>query len=269
MVQTNLTSWLKKPVAENPIFPPEPATLPPNGAESAFAAAQQVHHSSQEAEQSTTKKSDQVNPLSKPFQIPKRPLPPNLELVPITRDILPSFRRLNSLLLPVPYSDKFYVETVTDSVARRISLAALWHDITSSSNSTAASKSRLVGGIRCRLLSPQPPASPDAPPTLYISTVCVLAPYRRFGIAAALLRRVTAQAAHEHGVRTVTAHVWEASTEAKEWYKRMGFREVRFEEGYYRRLKPGGAWLVERRVGVWDLLGESDREGDGEGVGMG
>jgi hypothetical protein len=39
----------------------------------------------------------------------------------------------------------------------------------------------------------------------------------------------------------------------------MGFRRVKFEEAYYRKLKPGGAWLLERKVGPGDLLGSVGR----------
>jgi len=70
------------------------------------------------------------------------------------------------------------------------------------------------------------------------------------------LQRVLSRAIDEYEVKTVSAHVWEANTEARQWYANQGFREVSFEKDYYRRLKPGGAWVVERPIGVSDLLGE-------------
>jgi N-alpha-acetyltransferase 50 len=201
-------------------------------------------------------------------------LPPNVSLAPITAETLPSFRRLNSLLLPVPYSNKFYAETISDHVASSISLVALWHDTPSTSAQIKAPKPRVVGGIRCRLLA-HSPASPSSSstspiksgistdgPSLYISTISVLAPYRHHGIATALLAKITARAICEYGIQTVSAHVWEANEEAREWYRKMGFREVRFEDGYYKRLKPAGAWTIERRVGVGDLLGMEEENGE-------
>ena len=62
-------------------------------------------------------------------------------------------------------------------------------------------------------------------------------------------------AIEEYEIGTVTAHMWEANEEAGEWYEKMGFVKVKYEKEYYRKLKPGGAWLFERKVGPGDLLG--------------
>ena len=62
------------------------------------------------------------------------------------------------------------------------------------------------------------------------------------------------------------AHVWEANEEALGWYLRRGFgREERKCEGYYRKLRPGGAWLVGRAVGVGEYLRAGAVEVEGEG----
>ena len=53
----------------------------------------------------------------------------------------------------------------------------------------------------------------------------------------------------------VGAHVWEANKDGLEWYRKRGFREVGRENDYYRRLKPSGAVVVQRDVGVMDLVG--------------
>lgn len=57
-------------------------------------------------------------------------------------------------------------------------------------------------------------------------------------------------------VKEIYAHVWEANEEALEWYVKRGF-EVGEEvvEGYYRKLRPSGARVVRRRVGVEDWVG--------------
>lgn len=199
----------------------------------------------------------------------KSQLPPNVELSSITSEWLHSFRRLNALLLPVPYTDKFYDETLNDPVAASMSLVALWHDAPLDERSSPASKPRVVAGIRCRLLQRSPSLSIKSisknitlcnnvdkeSPSLYISTIVTLAPFRHHGLAKALLNRVTARAVDEYGIKSVTAHVWEANTEARQWYAKQGFKEIVFEDNYYRRLKPGGAWIVERSIGVTDLLG--------------
>lgn len=131
-----------------------------------------------------------------------------------------------------------------------ITLIALWHPTpakdTPNDQETGKLGGSVVGAIRCRLL----PSS-----QLYISTIGVLAPYREHGIAVHLLQAVVKKAVQEHGVRCVTAHVWEANEEGLEWYKKRNFEILGKEEAYYRKLKPQGAYLVRKWIGVGDLLG--------------
>lgn len=104
-----------------------------------------------------------------------------------------------------------------------------------------------MGAIRCRLLPS--PTAPREERMLYISTLGVLSPYQGHGIATQLLERVCERAGREFGVKVVGAHVWEASVDAREWYKKRGFVEERTEGDYYRRLEPTGAVIVSRRIG--------------------
>lgn len=63
--------------------------------------------------------------------------------------------------------------------------------------------------------------------------------------------------------------MWEANEEGLEWYRRRGFEvEEAVLEGYYRRLRPAGARVVRRRVGVRDWLGVG-KAGKGEWRGDG
>lgn len=171
-------------------------------------------------------------------------VPSNAQITTITSEYLPQFRRMTSLLLPIPYPDRFFKEIIEDEIASNISLIALWSDGT-------ASKPKVVAGIRCRLLCTNPSKSPalnDNEPSLYISTITTLAPYRRHGLASALLDEVTSRASQKYGIHTVSAHVWEANEEGRQWYAKQGFSETGFENEYYRRLRPNGAWIVERNV---------------------
>lgn len=70
-----------------------------------------------------------------------------------------------------------------------------------------------------------------------------------------LLQAVVKKAVELYGVRSVTAHVWEANEEGLEWYAKRKFEVLGKEEGYYRKLKPGTAVLVRKWIGVGDLLG--------------
>ncbi|KAF2741136.1 hypothetical protein EJ04DRAFT_423710 [Polyplosphaeria fusca] len=185
--------------------------------------------------------------ISSGFALP--PLPTNVELVPLTEDLIPSFKRLNSLTLPVPYAASFYRETMTEP-HHSVTLMAVWHSTPPTDPpSSGAEKPRLVGAIRCRIL----PGS-----TLYLSTLCLLAPYRSHGIATHLLQRVVIKASKEHSVTNMAAHVWEANDDGLEWYKKRGFEAVGKEDQYYSKLKPSGAILMRRAIGVGDFLREGD-----------
>ena len=68
----------------------------------------------------------------------------------------------------------------------------------------------------------------------------------------------------------IYAHVWEANEDALVWYAKRGFLvEEAIMEGYYRRLRPSGARIVKRKVGVEDWLRakEGNRSEGGKAAG--
>lgn len=250
MSQSSLLSWLNQPAAgkrASPPSPPPPIPPPPQSTPPPPAA-------SPESLPASAGNCEDRGHADQGFG--RRPLPPNVELRSCTKDDLPHLKRLTNLLLPIPYPDKFFKEIIDDPVTASITLLAFWHDDPSLSTTT---KGRLVGAIRCRLLAPTSLSSglhskePEAP-MLYLSTLVLLSPYRQHGIATHLLRTLTQRAVHDYGVTRVGAHVWEANADALEWYRKRGFQETRRDSGYYRRLNPQTAIIVERKVGVTDLL---------------
>jgi ribosomal protein S18 acetylase RimI-like enzyme len=177
--------------------------------------------------------------------------------VPLTDDLLPAFKRLNALTLPIAYPESFYKETMTEP-HHGITLVAVWNSSPANGTSGASPEiPHLVGAVRCRIL----PSS-----QLYISTIGVLAPYRSHGIAMHLLQAIVKKAVELHSVRSVTAHVWEANEEGLEWYKKRNFETLGKEEGYYRKLRPQGAHLVRKWIGVGDLLANREKEGNGHAI---
>jgi ribosomal protein S18 acetylase RimI-like enzyme len=262
MVQTSISAWLSKakaaeegdiPLEQSPTPPPEQQAIASPSASISTTKEVPANDTGTRIERTTN-----PSPISEKSLEPRtRSLPPNASITAITADTLPAFRRMTSLLLPIPYPDNFYNEILTDDVASNISQVCLWTDGRPSPESTV----RVVSGIRGRLL----PCSPAAlsgnketvqggSPSLYISTVTTLAPYRGHGLASALLQRIIARSIRDYGITTVTAHMWEANEDVREWYANHGFKEVRFEKQYYRRLRPSGAWLLERNIGPQDLL---------------
>lgn len=205
--------------------------------------------------------------MSQPISLPEK-----VSIEPITSTHLPAYRRLITLLLPIRYPENFYKDSVSNSSPSSLALCALWHEparprevINGISTGLPANKERgpflpfdrVVAGIQCRL-EPIPSATTQSRPeqALYVQTLATLAPYRSFGIASALLDRIVVTAITQYeGVVEVYAHVWEANEEALEWYGKRGFLvEEQVVEGYYRKLRPSGARIVMRRVGVGDYL---------------
>lgn len=183
-----------------------------------------------------------------PSETSLRSLHPQVILEPLSKTNLPGFKRVNSTLLPIPYTRKFYDEIFTDPVAASITLVAVWNDDTFEQPSQENRK--VVGGIRCRILhDPSTNGTKTGKPMLYISTMTLLSPYRHLGIAAHLLARVERVAREKYRVGAVGAHVWVANAEGLEWYRKRGFEEVKKEEGYYSRLKPTGAVVVRKDIG--------------------
>lgn len=220
-----------------------------------------------------------------PDHSPQRSLPAELSITPITASTLPAYRRLITLLLPIRYQDKFYKDSIANPSPSSLALCALWHEQarpgkrkpdslsgkpSSSTSETSESEAKVIGGIQCRLeaVPSPPPTSPTKPQPshqqphdLYIQTLAILSPYRHLGIATALLDAIICTALTYYprqkiNVKAIYAHVWEANEEALEWYAKRGF-EIGEEvvEGYYRKLRPSGAKIVRRTVGVGDWVG--------------
>ncbi|KAL1624855.1 hypothetical protein SLS54_003579 [Diplodia seriata] len=311
MLQTSITKWLSKPKT---VTQPDPVPLEPQHPKKPNRSAAAAEQPAKPISNPAADDGDNVTPTAPtpspaPTALPTHggsttasgsapatrspprtittttlpPLAPNIVLAPLTSATLPSFRRLNTLLLEIPYPTKFYDEILTDPTTASITLAAFWRNTTTTTtkNPTSHPPGILVAGIRCRLLSPTTlslpttATTPSPPqPALYIATLSTLSPYRAHGLASHLLASVTTSAARRHGVVAVCAHVWVANGDGLRWYQRRGFEVLRKEEGYYRRLRPSAAWVVWRRVGVGDLLagvvgeeGEGGKEeGEGEGV---
>ena len=200
----------------------------------------------------------------------KRSLPFKLHTEPITLSTLASYRRLITLVLPIRYPDRFFKDSVADITDSSLARVAIWQerDARQSSNMSelsafhenhAISEKVVAGGIQCRL--EDVPSSPAGGHQLYIQTIGVLAPYRQLGIATYLLEDIiTTIIDHHEGVTSIYAHVWEANTDALEWYNRRGFSiDKDILEGYYRRLKPSGARIVRRRITIEDHVAARER----------
>ncbi|KAI7488506.1 hypothetical protein KC357_g2325 [Hortaea werneckii] len=295
MPQSSLTAWLNKPatVKTAPVTTPcqdEKPSAPSQTGEAGTTQhpappTQELENEKPTSTTNSCRKDPEQNSSKTPpsFQTSLPSLPPNIHLRACTKADIPALKRLNALLLPIPYPEAFYREILQDEVTHDLTLLALWHDDPCQKD---REKGILVGAVRGRLLPSTTSSSTSSTSTtmssggiptatagtaanrpppkeneaegdklLYLSTLVLLSPYRRHGIMTHMLRQLVQRGVHSYGVSAVGAHVWEANTEGLEWYKRRGFTVVGREDGYYRRLQPQGAVVVRKGVGVGDLLG--------------
>jgi ribosomal protein S18 acetylase RimI-like enzyme len=246
LMQSSITSWLKKkaPQSNTAAVTTRPEKLELQNASKPVPPLRSVNEPTPQHHVNITPKRHEI--------------PTNAQIQAVTEATLPELRKLVQILLPIPYPDKFFKEILSDEVAASLTLVAVWFD-------GSDSNSQVVAGIRGRLLTQSPNGSTrlkqveEQKPCLYIATIGTLAPYRGHGLATTILRQVTARAIEDYSISTVTAHVWEANEEAREWYSKLGFSEVLYEPHYYRRLKPSGAYVVERKVRPSDLLNDPRR----------
>ncbi|EST06343.1 GNAT domain protein [Kalmanozyma brasiliensis GHG001] len=184
-------------------------------------------------------------------------LPKRIDVAQLTPNNLGQLRKLNSVLFPVQYSERFYKDVLLPDAAEVCKLG-LFNDVA-------------VGTICCRLEH----VSKDVV-RIYIMTLGVLAPYRRLGIASALLQHVLDHVSpgkeiqiidpetpvpkpkkDKNGkeikaelvkktvkVDSIYLHVQTSNDEARVFYEKFGFKVAETIESYYRRIQPASAWVL-------------------------
>jgi len=147
----------------------------------------------------------------------------------LTPNNLGVIRKLNSVLFPIKYSEKFYQDILLPDVEEFCKLV-YYNDIP-------------VGTVCCRL-EPK-----DGQVSLYLMTMGILAPYRSRQLGSASLQLILdAAAAHtKPKIDRIYLHVQTSNVDAKKFYERHGFVEVGVHEKYYKKIVPHDAWILEKR----------------------
>ncbi|RIB17934.1 acyl-CoA N-acyltransferase [Gigaspora rosea] len=152
----------------------------------------------------------------------------------VTQNNLGQLKRLNMVLFPVSYSEKFYKDVLE---AGEFAKLAYFNDI-------------CVGAVCCRK-EPIPSTSPKQA-KLYIMTLGVLAPYRNLGLGTSLLKHIL-----HHATSGVPAtpkfteiylHVQISNEEALKFYKKYDFEIVGTVEGYYKKISPSDAYVLSLKL---------------------
>ncbi|KAG8528635.1 uncharacterized protein KY384_006322 [Bacidia gigantensis] len=132
-------------------------------------------------------------------------------------------------------------------------------------------------------LQPQPPCQSfktttqteyDGEYAIYVQTLTTAPSHRTLSMATTLLAQLiftalstwsepsplnVSPSTSGNKITMVYAHVWESNVDALEWYQNRGFEVLPEKvEGYYRKLRPSGARVVKRGIGVRDHLQATD-----------
>ncbi|KAJ3989857.1 N-acetyltransferase NAT13 [Lentinula detonsa] len=148
----------------------------------------------------------------------------------LTPHNLGTLRKLNAVLFPISYSDRFYEDVLKPEVDEFCKLV-YYNDIP-------------VGTICCRIETKGDEFH------LYLMTMGVLAPYRSRGLGSQSLQQVI-EATKLHNkpkISKIYLHVQISNVEAKKFYEKHGFQEVGIHEKYYKKLVPRDAWIMELTI---------------------
>ncbi|XP_053213079.1 N-alpha-acetyltransferase 50-like [Panonychus citri] len=170
-----------------------------------------------------------------------------MELIPVTQANVKSLRRINQVVFPVIYNDKFYKDVL---LAGELAKIAFYNDI-------------VVGGVCCRI------DTTNDQKRVYIMTLGCLASYRGQGIGTMMLQHVLSYA-EKNDLDGLFLHVQINNEGAINFYKKFGFEIIDVKENYYKRIEPAAAYVLQKDLKIsTERSGSSGASGNGNGNGNG
>ena len=88
----------------------------------------------------------------------------------------------------------------------------------------------------------------DKNKAVYIMTITVLKPYRRYGIGTKLLEKAIEDCAKNKDIKKLTLHMQKGNDSALEFYLKHGFEIVKVMEDYYTDLEEAGCYILEKNL---------------------
>ncbi|CAK4086805.1 unnamed protein product [Aphanomyces euteiches] len=147
----------------------------------------------------------------------------------ITAQNVGVLRVLNQKIFPVRYNDGFYSDIL--SMPRELTKFGIVEDI-------------IVSAICCRVET-----MPGGVERVYIMTLGVLEPYRRYKLGGALLQSVLDYCEKSH-MDHIYLHVQTSNAEAIKFYATYGFEITQTIHNYYRNITPPDCYILARSFGT-------------------
>ncbi|XP_078428050.1 acyl-CoA N-acyltransferases (NAT) superfamily protein isoform X4 [Wolffia australiana] len=136
-------------------------------------------------------------------------------------------KKLNTVLFPVRYNDKYYADALASGEFTRL---AYYNDI-------------CVGSVACRIEKKE-----GGELRVYIMTLGVLAPYRRLGIGKKLLNHIMDLSAKQ-GIPEIYMHVQTNNNDAIAFYKKFGFEIKETIKNYYaKNISPPDCYVLSKSI---------------------
>nr|XP_045017199.1 N-alpha-acetyltransferase 50-like [Jaculus jaculus] len=150
------------------------------------------------------------------------------ELGDVTPHNIKQLKRLNQVIFPVSYNDKFYKDVLEVGELAKL---AYFNDIA-------------VGAVCCRVDHSQNQKR------LYIMTLGCLAPYRRLGIGTKMLNHVLNICEKDGTSDNIYLHVQISNESAIDFYRKFGFEIIETKKKYYKRIEPADAHVLQKNLKV-------------------
>ncbi|XP_013173084.1 PREDICTED: probable N-acetyltransferase san [Papilio xuthus] len=149
-----------------------------------------------------------------------------IELGDVTPHNIKQLKKLNTVVFPVSYNDKFYKDVLE---AGELAKLAYYNDI-------------VVGAVCCRI------DTTENSRRLYIMTLGCLYPYRRLGIGTLMVEHVLKYVEQDGNFDSIFLHVQVNNEGAIDFYKKFGFEIVETKEHYYKRIEPADAHVLQKTI---------------------
>ena len=166
-----------------------------------------------------------------------------IELGDITPHNIKLLRRLNQVVFPVTYNDKFYKDVLECGELAKLGMCVhMWLLCWPFHLPKAYYNDIVVGAVCCRV------DTSENSRRLYIMTLGCLAPYRRLGIGSKMVEHVLNLVQSDGNFDSIFLHVQVNNEGAIDFYKKFGFDIVETKEHYYKRIEPADAHVLQKSL---------------------